>query len=465
MTNVLVRIAAERNLDSYSRFRVAYCQAAHELGQRNADLSRRQHLRWTRGDMKALPRAAACEVLERMFGVPVAVLFSQDRRTQKSPAEPSNRTSSDASSPPASEDARSLEELLRAGAGRARRQAELAGANISDYALEQAHADTRRLAGDYMDRSPAELIVEVHDTRELVFDMLDRTRRPQQITDLMLLAGILSGLFAQLCIDLGHERSATEHALAAWTFGQTIGHNGLAGWGRGMQATVAFWDRRPRDAIASMQRAEQYVTSGPMAVRAASLTARAWSHNGNINQTVLAVRRAEELASTAAGNDDLSDGIGGLLRWDTTRREMCAASAYVQLLCLLRTEIDREKLIWLADQVVHHASRALASSERAPHQGRSIALETSMRLDMATAAIILGDHDRVRDALADLFELPDQRRTYPLLYRTGHASAVLSAIRDPWARELTDEMRHFTAKALLPATPTLPVVPGQLALR
>ncbi|MGH8909709.1 MAG: hypothetical protein ACRD0K_25265 [Egibacteraceae bacterium] len=250
-----------------------------------------------------------------------------------------------------------------------------------------------------------------------------------------------------MCIDFGQWRPAADHARAAWTYANAIGHSGLAGWARGMQATVAFWDKRPKEAVLAVRRGTEYVSAGPLAVRLHSLAARAWSHTGNVDRTVRAVRAAEDTRGGSDIDDELHDSVGGLFRWDTARQEMCAASAYLQLVDLRHGDIDQTQLRWLTDQVALHSQRALAASRTAAPGTRSATLETSMRLDMATAYTLLGDERRVQETLAGIFDLPAEHHTYPLLYRLGHLRAELGRLPTRWARELCAQIQDFTGTA------------------
>jgi hypothetical protein len=263
-----------------------------------------------------------------------------------------------------------------------------------------------------------------------------------------------------MCIDLGQWRPAASHALAAWSYANTIGHVGLAGWACGMQATVAFWDRRPREALLAIRRGQEHITTGPLAVRSHSLAARAWSHHGDVDQTVRAVRAAED-ARAQIGNDpdDLHDGIGGLFRWDSTRQEMCASSAYLQVAHLRHEDLDPERLRWLIEQVAVHARRALSASHAAAPGARSVTLETSMTLDMATSHAILGDEQGTRETLASVFDLPAEHRTVPLLYRMGHLRAALTQISMRWAHDLDQQLQDFTRTAP-PVRQARPLPPG-----
>jgi hypothetical protein len=161
------------------------------------------------------------------------------------------------------------------------------------------------------------------------------------------------------------------------------------------------------------------------------------------------VRAAEDTRDcSSSAVDDLHDNIGGLFRWNTTRQEMCASSAFLQLL-YRGEDLDPSRIRWLADQVIQHAQRALAASRVSPDT-RSVTLETSMSLDMATACLLIGDAQRMRDTLADVFNLPAEHRTYPLLYRLGHLKSHLVRISSRWTYDLGEQIDDFKAAAIPP---------------
>jgi hypothetical protein len=463
--NHLKRLTRERRLLPHSRFQAAFKAAAKQSGQGPRNVSPRTIDRWLGG--QSTPRPDAQDVLEEMFGEPIEKLLEvapevSDVVTESSPGQITDAINEsgaglveDACGPrdskPASRRVVSalVRELMMVAAEQSRDYAELADVALGSYVMEQLEVDVVQLARDYMRRPPIPLFEDIVRARRHVFIKLDQTRRPHQIRDLHFLAGVLSGLLAQMCIDVGQWRHAADHALAAWTYANTIGHDGLAGWARGMQATVAFWDDRPRDAVLAIRRGQEHIASGPLAVRLHSLAARAWSHGGNVDHTIRSVRAAEGARDCSSNQvDDLHDSIGGLFRWDTTRQEMCASSAFLQLLCF-REDLEPTRIRWLADQVVQHAQRALAAS-RTNQDTRSVTLETSMSLDMATAYLVLGDAERVQETLVDVFSLPAEHRTYPLLYRLGHLQSRLIQISSRWTHDLGEQIDDFRAAAIPP---------------
>ncbi|MGH8903966.1 MAG: hypothetical protein ACRDYA_20385 [Egibacteraceae bacterium] len=483
METRLKRLTRERGMLRYSQFRTAFTRTARELRLGDHDVGRRQYERWLAGQLRGLPRPAACDVLEALFGEPVEQLFMVECDLPNEPVAGyaaadtplitdrvglggvgSKPSASPADVPASRCPSQGVREMMMAAAEQSRHKAAQADAILGSYTMEQLEADVVQLARDYMRRPPIALFIDAVRTRDQVFACLDEARRPDQIKDLSFLAGILSGLLSQICIDFGQWRPGADHARAAWTYANTIGHSGLAGWARGMQATVAFWDRRPKEAVLAIRRGTEHVSAGPLAVRLYSLAARAWSHGGNVDRTVRAVRAAEDTRGGSDMDDELHDSVGGLFRWDTARQEMCAVDAYLQLVDLRQRDLDQMQLRWLTDQVVLHGQRALAASLTAAPGARSATLETSMRLDVATAYTLLGDERRVQETLAGIFDLPADRHTYPLLYRLGRLRAELGRLSQRWARELCAQIQDATGAAT-PLQAARSLLPGMATCR
>ena len=59
---------------------------------------------------------------------------------------------------------------------------------------------------------------------------------------------------ANVSMDMDRRIPADTLARAAWTYGKVAGHAALMGWARGMQSSVALWDRRHSDAAATRRR-------------------------------------------------------------------------------------------------------------------------------------------------------------------------------------------------------------------
>jgi hypothetical protein len=239
-------------------------RTARSMGERTFALSVRQLDRWLSGQVRN-PRGVACRVAERRFGKPVEVLLG--------PVEPDLAPATAPLAPLAA----GVTEFVTVAADTAREHAALSAASVVDVmSLEQLYAEVRRLARAYTSTPPLSLLAGLTRTRDLVYSLLDRTRRPADIRDLYLVAGQVCGLAATTSFDLGYVDAAEDQATAAWTYRQLSGHDTLRAWARSVQATIAFWDGRPGEGLDYVASGLQYA-HGPAAVRLHAIAARAWA--------------------------------------------------------------------------------------------------------------------------------------------------------------------------------------------
>jgi hypothetical protein len=81
--------------------------------------------------------------------------------------------------------------------------------------VEQFADDTRRLAIDYMSAPPEAMHAEAVALRARVFSAMDWPDRHDQLHDLHMIAGQLSGILAYTAMDLGRTSAAMTHARAS----------------------------------------------------------------------------------------------------------------------------------------------------------------------------------------------------------------------------------------------------------
>jgi hypothetical protein len=471
----LKRLAREQRLLRYSRFRVAYDQAARRRGLGAQDIGRRQFERWLEGRLKTLPRPLACDILEEMFGEEAEHLFSPvpaDADPDAQGAEPPapSRVVEDlavegvpvaaphgsSGLPPHGPKDLEREAVMAAAHASSEHAATVEAAFLGPSMMEQLEAEVIRLARGYLGRSPIALFGETTAARDRIYTKLGQTRRPDQLKELYLLAGVLCGLLSELSLDLGYPEAAAEHALAAWAYGNMIGHNGLCVWARGMQSAIAFWSKRPRDAVAAVRRGQEHAPAGIPAVRLHGIQARAWSHLGNIEQTVQAVHAAEDARADSHGGDPLHEGIGGVFAWGEDRQELCAGSAYLQLAYMMSGNRNQPELDKILARVIHHIERALGLFQQAVPVRRSSTIESSARVDLAAAHLLQGDLEKTQDTLTSILDLPADRRTQRVLTRLDHLRGQLAdphLTRSSRARQLNEQILDFTATATVRALP------------
>lgn len=319
-------------------------------------------------------------------------------------------------------------------------------ATVGQSAMEQLENEVVRLARDYLGRPPVKVFGEAVAARNQVYARLKQTRKPAQITELQLLAGVLCGLLSELSLDLGHPDAAAMNAMSAWAYGNSIGHDSLKAWARGMQSTIAFWSDRPTEALTAAQQGQEYAVTGLPAVRLHSIRARAWSHLGDIDETWAAIRAAEAARADATDHDALNEDVGGVFAWGPERQELSAGNALLKL-----GQAHPDPRIFA--QAARHSRRALELFQSAP---RSSTIETSTHVDLAAALLMAEELDGARQALEPIFALPGDRRTGRVLARLEQVRAQLGNPRfvgSPQTRELVADLKEFGNVSALQALP------------
>jgi hypothetical protein len=166
------------------------------------------------------------------------------------------------------------------------------------------------------------------------------------------------------------------------------------------------------------------------------------------------VRAAIESRAAAGESDDLHDIIGGVFHWDEAREQRCHSSAYLQLISVRRDELQPRLVEQLTSEILQHTQRALAVSQAAPPSHRSLSVEATIGLDMATAFLLLGDVAAAQETLWPVLELSQDLRTHPVLYRLRGVRAQLGVL--PASRgtaELSAAVTEFAATSTVRALP------------
>ncbi|GAA4188335.1 hypothetical protein GCM10022252_23430 [Streptosporangium oxazolinicum] len=462
----LKQLVRARKLLPYKLFVRAYEKAANAADLRGLTVERRQYQRWLSGELRGLPQIDACQVLEKMFGCPARRLFTKvpvavmpipgPDVINVSPMSDAIRSAPDTSA--VRPIPTNLHELMMSAAEQSRESATHAETALGRSTLEILEADVTALARTYLNRSPIVMFPKITELRDHVEAKTRQTRNPDQLRHLSLMNGLLCSMLAEACIDLGEHRMATDHARAAWVHGNNIGHVPLAVWARGMQATSSYWNDCPGDALIAVRRGEEHRPTGVAAARLSSIRARTWSHLGNPEQTLRAVRDAQDARATAQEDEDDLEYVGGMFVWDLAREERCASSAFLEVVQRRHTELEPAALRHLTGLILDHAERALAISRAAPPEERSPIVDATILLDMSTARLLLGDVTAAHETLRSVLTLPEDMRTVPILRRLKGMRVPLAEVQATRAvHELAEDLVEFasgsTIRALPPGSP------------
>jgi hypothetical protein len=451
---VLARLVQERRW-TVEDFRAQYAKAAEGLGL-NLTVSERQTMRWFTGNMSGLPYPAACRVLEHMFGRQVGELLAVSPGTPctsvsvaspvpGSPLVPARRSGmsgmEDVSARAASHRPEETEFVMSAARESGEHAMFAAAGNLDVSSVEQLAEDVRRLAHAHATTPPFQLFTELARTRNTVYVLLERTRRPRQLNDLFTIAGQVCGLLGVASLDLGYPDAGVENARAAWAYGQIVEDDGLRSWSRAVQATIAFWSGRPREGVDLTHAGLGHARPGSGEVRLHAVQARAYAVLGAVDEAMAALAAAERAAETDA-SDDLLDVVGGEFAFGAERRLLSAASTHLALGQLERAE--------------HAAMVAVDLFADIPLSDRWVSGEYGAHTDLVTVRTLRGEIDGAEDALAPVLALPADQRTRRLAGRLHDLRRSLSRPRycgSAEARRLDEQIELFVRDSAPAAVP------------
>jgi transcriptional regulator with XRE-family HTH domain len=391
---------------------------AVRLGEAGVAVSQSQLKRWLSGEA-AIPRAAACRVLEgwlgesveRLFGPPDEIVTGGEREDTVAEA-----------------GKRSVEHAIDAASA------------LDPSALEHLQAAAERAAHTYLTTPPLTMLQELVQLRDTAYDQLERTHKPRQQADLYLLAGLCCGLLSSVSLDLGHPDVANDQARAAHTYGSVIDHPSLCAWARGLQATVILWSGQPRRVLTLTESGLHTAPIGSAQVRLYSVRARALSLIGAREEVDASLAAAADQLDDA-GADAFLDGIGGELAFDRSRHALCASSSYLGLHDGPRAESAAEHALYIFAEL--------------PASDRWASGVMSAAVDLGTARAIRGDLAGCESAVGDVFSLPAGERTESVTQRLIALGRLVSAPRfrrSIEAQRLGASIEEFTATSLARTT-------------
>ena len=333
-------------------------------------------------------------------------------------------------------------EAIAIAASEARDHAERAAlTKVGPGMVEQLTADVARLSRAYVSAPPLPVFAAMGQALGRIHSLLGEKAYPAQARDLNFLAGVLCGLMANACLDLGREESADDLARAAWTHGRIVDHDPLMGWARGTQALAAIWDQRYPDATQYAEDGLIYVSAGAGAARVHAIHARALAAVGDQAQARAAMRAAKK-ARANADQDELHDGIAGEFAFDDAKLR------YYEALSLLDSEDPA--------RAERAASTAISLYQAVPVRARSYGCAALARVQHARAQLMSNRLEDAAEALGSVLALDPQRRISSL---KEHLEACRELLRVPAyrgsaiARRLDRQLDAFSAASTARALP------------
>src|SRR2546423_7103548 len=222
--NLFKALVTERRW-TYQRFRHQFELAAQELAEeerdprvRTVNVAQRTFRNWSSGQVKTLPQADQCRVLERLFNRPVKELFAKvsDASVLAEPQESGLVLPSRSLEVVHAAPGQDLKGQLEMAARRSQRFGAFAEASgVGSNTIENIQFELQRLATDYTQKPLALILGDLIDVQNETFQYLENRQRPEQARELYLLAAIGTGMLAKASHDLGDPRSAMTHARTA----------------------------------------------------------------------------------------------------------------------------------------------------------------------------------------------------------------------------------------------------------
>jgi len=439
--NQLRVLLAGRHWLQYETFRRRFQAAAHDLALREGDqrlarltVGERQYHRWVYGGLAGQPRPDACRVLEHLTGHPVAELFATTPASTHNPHPPVTQ-------PPAT--VHSEKDMVMAAARESADFAAFAeGSNVGPHTLDQLRADIERIVLTYPNRPVLPTFAEVREVRDRAFELLEGHQPPAYTRDLYLAAGLLCGILANACLDLGRLPAAETQARTAFLCAELAGHNGLRCWVRGMQSLIAYWDDRPHDAVALARDGWDYVPeAGTARVRVASIEARAQGRLQQEEAAQDAFHRAEQARQQVHSQDE----PGGQLAFPVAKQLFYASTADLWL--------GGERRYQQAERA---AADAVRQFEGEPREHRRLGELNLARLDLAAARLAQSDLEGFAEQAREVIRVSARRRTEPVTRRLRQLASRIELppySRSPAALSIRegDPLLHHTHPHTHPA--------------
>ena len=284
--------------------------------------------------------------------------------------------------------------------------------NVGPHTLEQLEADIRRVVATYPNRPVMPLFLEVRELRNRAFELLEGHQPPQLTRQLYFTAGTLCGILANASFDLGHYEAAETQARTAYLCGELSGHNGLRAWVRGMQALIAYWDDRHRDAVHFSEAGRHLIPEdGTAHIRLASIAARALGKLGRRDDALAALHAAQDFRD-ALGE---SDSDSGMMAFPEAKQALYAATTHLWL----NSEADMST----AEQ---KSTAAIAGYEAVPPEERRLGELCLARMDLAHARLARGEVEGAAEQIDIVLGIEARRRTESVARRLTQFGRRLS---------------------------------------
>jgi tetratricopeptide (TPR) repeat protein len=307
--------------------------------------------------------------------------------------------------------------------------------DLGPATLEHLDLAVERLGLVYLNTPPGFLVDELGWYRRRAVQLLGGRHTLTQRRQLYMAVGWLTGLLGHLSLDLGDYQAARAHCVTAWQLAEEAGEQQLGAWIRSIQAMVALYTRRFREAVRYADTGRELAAAGTTgSVQLPVLAARAHARLGNRRETELAIHQAEQ----AFGRLQASGQPESVFSVDEARVPFCAGTAYV----------------WLNPQRASgYSRRAIGLYDAAKSKRRWPANRALARLDLASALVQLGEPEEASHTGLEALAIFSERPVDSVMRRARELQVVLDVEpyrRLPAVRQFSEQLQATSAKAGLP---------------
>ncbi|MFN2495805.1 MAG: hypothetical protein ABR608_07845 [Pseudonocardiaceae bacterium] len=264
------------------------------------------------------------------------------------------------------------------------------------------------IAHAYERAAPLPLFRRTLGVRNQVLELLEGRQHPHQTTQLYAVAGSVCALLAWMSGDYAQHTAALSQGDAAWVFAEQAGHDPVRALVRTTQAKTAYWAGQFEQSAEFAHDGLRHAT-GTNAVLLTSMEARAQARVGAREQTVAALRRAED------ARQDAGNAPGGLFGCTVIGQHCFAAGAHLTL-------GDTEAALTAAEA----AEAAFAAT---PVEQRSYNSITMARINATVACVLAGNLDGAQRRLQQILTLPAEQRLDTFAQRLHRADRLLDTGR------------------------------------
>jgi transcriptional regulator with XRE-family HTH domain/tetratricopeptide (TPR) repeat protein len=292
-----------------------------------------------------------------------------------------------------------LSMLVQESTAEARNFTNSAGQEVIDPLIfEQFFDEVRRLSVLY-NSSTAGVDRQILEKATLLRSALQKLatvyHRPSQVSDIYLMTGILSGICAYACLDLGYPEEAIAQSRASFMTGEVIGHDGLRAWAMGTSSLIARFQGRYTDALDYARRGIPYATTGTALVRLRCGEGQTLAHMGDSANAIHYLNLAKEARERVAS----PDVVDGLFSFSETKQTYYSGSS----------------LQWLpgasnAKAAEAESERAIKMFQEAGSEAPSSGDELLAHIYLGNSRLTLGEIEGSMQALRPVLDLPLSER-------------------------------------------------------